>query len=118
MNFRAVLNELRDRVEGTQAVSLIGRDGIAIDSINPGGLPLESVNAEFAAYAKGLNLSNTELDTGALEQISVVTERYTTILSAVTSEYFLLVVLSADGNYGRARFELGRAKFKLQDELI
>ena len=48
----------------------------------------------------------------------MVTEEHVTFLSAVTSEYFVLMILSRDGNYGRARFELKRAKLQLEDELI
>lgn len=118
MTFREVLEGLREHVEGTLAVSLLGIDGIPIDAINPAELPLESISAEFASFFKGLKLSNTELQTGEVQQFSVVTDRYLTFLSAVTSEYFLLVILSAGSNYGRARFELAKAKSMLQDELI
>jgi hypothetical protein len=41
-----------------------------------------------------------------------------TFLSAVTPEYFELLVMRPDGNYGRARFELDKAKHALRDELI
>jgi hypothetical protein len=34
----------------------------------------------------------------------------------ITPEYFLLVLLKRDGNLGRARFELKRAKFALAKE--
>jgi hypothetical protein len=47
-----------------------------------------------------------------------VTEHYITFLSEVTSEYYILLVLQPDGNYGRARFELSKAKHLLRDELI
>lgn len=117
MNFRAVLQETISRIEGAEAISLIGLDGIAIDSVNPAGLPLELLSAEFASVLKGLNVSNTELETGEVRQLAVTTDRYVTFLSAVTSEYFVLMILSANGNYGRARFELMRAKTRLQDEL-
>lgn len=117
MNFRAVLEEILERVEGAKAISLIGLDGIAIDSVNPGGLPLEGLSAEFTSIVRGLNVSNTELETGEVRQLTVATGRYVTFLSAVTSDYFILMILSADGNYGRARFELLRAKTRLQDEL-
>ena len=117
MNFRKVLDDFRSTVEGTLAVTLIGTDGIPIDTIADAGLPMETISAELTSFLKGLRLTNTELDTGDVRQISVVTDRYTTILSQVTSDYFLLVILSPDGNYGRARFELAKAKFKLQDEL-
>ena len=117
MNFRGVLDDFRSAVEGTLAVTLIGTDGIPIDTVATRELPMETISAELTSFLKGLRLTNTELDTGDVRQISVVTDRYTTILSQVTSDYFLLVILSPDGNYGRARFELAKAKFKLQDEL-
>jgi len=115
--FRQVLAGIRDRVEGTLAVSLIGLDGIAIDTLNDGHVPLDVLGAEFGGFVKSIR-PNTELDTGEVLQFSLVTERYITFLSAVTPEYFILHVLRPDGNYGRARFELSRAKNLLRDELI
>ena len=116
--FKEVLQGIRDRVEGALAVSLIGLDGIAIDSINEDGVPLDVMGAEFGGFIKSIRVSNTDLDTGDVEQFSLVTEKYITFLSAVTPEYFVLLVLRPDGNYGRARFELARAKHLLRDELI
>lgn len=114
--FNETLEQIRDRVEGTLAVSLIGLDGIAVASINGGGVPLEAFGAEFGGFIKQVR-PNRELDTGDVLQFSLVTEKYITFLSAVTPEYFLLLVLGSDGNYGRARFELAKAKEVLRDEL-
>jgi predicted regulator of Ras-like GTPase activity (Roadblock/LC7/MglB family) len=112
-----VLSGIRDRVEGTLAVSLIGLDGIAIDTVNQGQVPLDVLGAEFGGFIKSVR-PNAELDTGEVLQFSLVTEKYITFLSAVTPEYFILLVLQPDGNYGRARFELSKAKNLLRDELI
>jgi predicted regulator of Ras-like GTPase activity (Roadblock/LC7/MglB family) len=116
--FKRVLAAIRDHVDGTLAVSLIGLDGIAIEKINDGKVPLDVLGAEFGSFIKNIRLSNTELNTGEVLQFSLVTEKYITFLSAVTSEYFILLVLRPDGNYGRARFELARSKQLLRDELI
>ena len=115
--FRTVLAEVRDRVPGALAVSLIGLDGIAIEALNDRGVPLDVIGAEFGGFIKSIRLSNTELNTGEVLQFSLVTEKYVTFLSAVTPEYFVLLVMQPDGNYGRARFELARAKHLLRDEL-
>lgn len=115
--FRTVLQGVRDRVEGALAVSLIGLDGIAIDSINDKSVPLDSMGAEFGGFLKSIRLSNTELDTGQVEQFSLVTEKYITFLSAVTDEYFILLIVGRGGNYGRARFELMKARQALRKEL-
>lgn len=116
--FRDVLAGIRDTVDGAMAVSLIGLDGIAVETINDGKVPLDVLAAEFGGFIRSIRLSNTELNTGEVLQFSLTTEKYITFLSAVTPEYFILLVLSPDGNYGRARFELGKAKLSLRDELV
>lgn len=112
-----MLAGIRERVDGTLAVSLIGLDGIAIESMNDQSVPLDVLGAEFGGFIRSIRLSNTELNTGEVLQFSLVTEKYVTFLSAVTPEYFILLVMRPDGNYGRARFELARAKHELRDEL-
>jgi predicted regulator of Ras-like GTPase activity (Roadblock/LC7/MglB family) len=116
--FRDVLESIRDHVEGTLAVSLIALDGIAIESIKSDSVALDVMGAEFGGFIKSVRLSNTDLHTGDVLQFSLFTEKYITLLSAVTPEYFLLLVMSPDGNYGRARHELTKAKFALRDELV
>jgi predicted regulator of Ras-like GTPase activity (Roadblock/LC7/MglB family) len=116
--FRNVLTGLRDRIEGAVAVSLIGLDGIAVETVGDGSVPLDVLGAEFGSFIKSIRHANTELDTGEVLQFSLVTEKYITFLSEVTHEYYILLVLRPDGNYGRARFELSKAKYLLRDELI
>lgn len=116
--FRDVLSGLVQRVEGALAVSLIGLDGIAVETVNASNVPLDILGAEFGGFVKSIRHADTELDTGAVLQFALVTERYVTFLSEVTSEYYILLVLQPDGNYGRARFELSKAKHLLRDELI
>jgi predicted regulator of Ras-like GTPase activity (Roadblock/LC7/MglB family) len=117
VSFRGVLDGIRERVDGTLAVSLIGVDGITIDGINPGSVPLDVMGAEFSGFIKSIRLSNTELNTGQVLQFSLVTEKYTAFVSAITPEYYVVLVTTPDGNYGRARFELARAKQLLGEEL-
>ena len=116
--FKTVLSGLQSRVEGTLAVSLIGLDGIAIETINNAEVPLDVIGAEFGGFIKSIQHANTELNTGEVLQFSLVTEKYITFLSEVTPEYYVLLVLEPSGNYGRARFELSKAKYLLRDELI
>jgi predicted regulator of Ras-like GTPase activity (Roadblock/LC7/MglB family) len=115
--FKEVLGDIKARVDGAIAVSLIGLDGIAIESINDAKVPLDVFGAEFGGFIKSVR-PNAELNTGDVLQFALVTEKYITFLSAVTPEYFVLLVMRPDGNYGRARFELAKAKHLLRDELI
>ena len=116
--FKDVLVGVLERVEGSLAASLIGLDGIAVETVNSRQVPIDVLGAEFGGFVKSIRHANTELDTGEVLQFALVTERYITFLSEVTPEYYILLVLQPDGNYGRARFELSRAKYLLRDELI
>ena len=117
MSFRDVLREIGDRVEGTLAVSLIGLDGISVDSINRDDVPLEVMGAEFGGFIKSIRLAKSELNTGDVLHFSLVTEEYNAFISTVTPEYYVLLVTGPNGNYGRARFELARTRQQLRDEL-
>lgn len=116
--FRQVLSGLMDRIDGAIAISLIGLDGIAVETVGAGKVPLDVLGAEFGGFVKSLRNANTELNTGDVLQFALVTERLITFLSEVTPEYYILLVMQPDGNYGRARFELAKAKHALRDELI
>lgn len=117
--FGQTLSDARSRIEGALAISLIGLDGIAVETMKvQDDVPIESLAAELGSFVKSIRLTNTELHLGDVEQFSLVTDRYVTFLSEVTEEYFVLLVLARDGNYGRARYELSKLKFKLKDELV
>lgn len=113
-----MLTGIRDRVEGALAASLIGLDGIAVETVGDGDIQLDVLGAEFGGFVKSIRHTNTELNTGEVLQFSLVTEKYIAFLSEVTPDYYILLVLRPEGNYGRARFELSRAKVLLRDELI
>jgi predicted regulator of Ras-like GTPase activity (Roadblock/LC7/MglB family) len=116
--FKEVLGRLQRQVDGALAASLIGLDGIAVESVSDGSVPLDVMGAEFGGFVRSIRQANTELNTGDVLQFSLVTERYVTFLSQVTPEYYILLVMGPDGNFGRARFELAKAKYDLRDELV
>jgi len=117
--FQDTLRRIAERVEGTLAVSLIGVDGIPIDTYRPTSAPaLDSIAAELGAFVKSSVRPQREAEAGAVEQLSMVTEGSIAILSRVTPEYYLLLLLTREGNFGRGRFELKKAGLALEKELL
>ncbi len=117
--FQDILRRIAERVEGTRAVSLVGVDGIPIDSYGQfEGLTVESVAAELGAFVKNAQSPHAAAPAGTVEQLAVITDRAIAILSRVTEEYYLLLLLSREGNFGRGRFELRRAALSLEKELL
>ena len=54
----------------------------------------------------------------AIREVATVAESAITLLSRVTGEYYLLLLLRRDGNFGRGRFELRKAALALEKELL
>src|SRR5262245_34603264 len=112
------LGTISGRIDGAVALSLVDRDGIAVESVSATPeLDLDAVAAELVAQVRAISAQQQELATGEVEQLTVVAERMTFVVSAVAAGYYLLLALAPTGSLGRARFELRRASLLLEDEL-
>jgi predicted regulator of Ras-like GTPase activity (Roadblock/LC7/MglB family) len=112
------LSRISNSIEGALALSLVAKDGMAVESVSSDpNLDLEVLAAELVAQARSITENHRELDVGDVRQLSVTTDRYTLMVSSVAADYYLLLVLGPDGNYGRARFELRRARLLLEEDL-
>ena len=116
--FRELLNRISDRIDGAVALSLVAKDGMPVESFtsNP-DLELDVLAAEMIAQARSISSNHRELEVGDVQQLSVSTDRMTLMVSSVASDYYLLLVLGPEGNYGKARFELRRARLLLESHL-
>ena len=112
------LSLISNRIEGALALSLVAKDGIAVESVSSDpDLDLEVLAAEMVSQARSITENHRELDVGGVQQLSVTTDRLTLMVSSVAADYYLLLVLGPEGNYGRARFELRRARLLLEADL-
>jgi len=117
--FLEQLSRISDRIGGVLALSLVAKDGIPVESVSSDpDLDIEVLAAELVSQARSIGDNHRELAVGEVQQLSVLTDRLTVIVSVVTHEYYLLLVLGPDGNYGRARFELRRARLALEQDLL
>jgi predicted regulator of Ras-like GTPase activity (Roadblock/LC7/MglB family) len=112
------LSRISNRIDGAVALSLVAKDGIPVESVSSDpDLDLEVLAAELVAQARSISENHRELDVGEVQQLSVMTDRLTLMVSSVAADYYLLLVLGPEGNYGKARFELRRARLLLEEDL-
>lgn len=118
MGFREHLNEIC-RVEGAVAASVMGFDGIAIDTVSPEetSLDLETLLVEFSGLMGQVRQVAEGLHAGTLQELSVGTEALTTHLRVLNDEFFLLLAIAPEGNHGKGRFLMRINAPKLQAEL-
>ena len=112
------LSRISNRIDGAIALSLVARDGIPVESFSSDpDLDLDVLAAELVAQVRSISENHRELDVGDVQQLSVTTDRLTLMVSSVAADYYLLLVLGPEGNYGKARFELRRARLLLEEDL-
>jgi predicted regulator of Ras-like GTPase activity (Roadblock/LC7/MglB family) len=111
----AVFTELLDRVlhqtPGALSVTLMGFDGIAIEtrerdadaaamvSYSSAAIEIGAITSQLKRVAEGLGV-------GDVHEVMVQTGEVTTVLRPVTSEYFVALSLSPTGLFGKGRYLL------------
>lgn len=106
--FKEMLQNLVERTDGGVAGLLMASDGIAIDQYSKveGPFDVESVGMEYSVVLKGVQRAAEMLDTGPTAEVSVKTERLTTVVRMLSDEYFVALTLEPGGNVGKARYLL------------
>lgn len=120
MAFLPHLESVVSSVEGSVACSVMGFDGIAVETHMTdaaGEFDLNTAWVEYANLLQQLKSGAEMLKTGAVSEISINTEKVVTLMRMVTPEYFVVLALTPDGNYGKGRYALRIAAHKLKVEL-
>ena len=119
MAFKECLKEIVDDVGGGIGAAIMGYDGIAIDEYLPAESPfdLELLAAEYANLLKEIKRTVEVLKTGEMEEVSVATTNIRALVRVINEEFFLTLLITADGNFGKGRYLLRREAPKLRDEL-
>ncbi len=101
------LEETVKSISGGQAGILMGFDGIPVDTYAANeSLDIETVGMEFSVVLRDVRKAAELLETGIAEELTVRTEKLSTIIRVVNDEYFVALALSPDGNLGKARYLL------------
>jgi predicted regulator of Ras-like GTPase activity (Roadblock/LC7/MglB family) len=120
VSFLAHLQGVVSQVDGALACSVMGFDGIAVETFQDqaaADLDLGTTWVEYAAVLSQLKNAAALLKTGGVSEVSVNTERLITVMRLVSPEYFVVLALRPEGNYGKGRYALRIAAPKIRDEL-
>jgi len=115
MGFTEHLQKVVQGVPGTIAASLMGFDGIPIDTVTLDDSV--DVAATLTEYTSAINLNQISSQGGSLQELSVAAANNTVILRFINEEYYLAVVLKPGAMLGKARFLMRVATPALAKEL-
>ena len=124
MSFLSHLEAIVGQVDGAIACSVMGFDGIAIETHQApasadqaNALELTTAWVEYANILTQLKNAAEALKTGSIAEVSVNSEHLITLMRMVTPEYFIVLGLKPTGNYGKARYVLRITAPKVKSEL-
>ena len=119
MGFKAILKMLVEQTSGALGGVIMGYDGIAIDEYlgDTAGLDVQTLAIEYASVLKEIKMTVGVLKTGELEEVSIIAEKCSVIVRGVSDDFFVALVLSCDGNFGKGRYLLKREAPQLKEAL-
>jgi predicted regulator of Ras-like GTPase activity (Roadblock/LC7/MglB family) len=119
MTFRDHLQEVCRRCDGAVACSLMGMDGIEVDTHFTGttDVDVKPLLIEYSGLFRGARDAAETHAAGGVDELSVATDKILTVARLISPEYYLVLALAPDGNVGKARYLLRITAPKLRSEL-
>ncbi|MCE5299900.1 MAG: roadblock/LC7 domain-containing protein [Spirochaetia bacterium] len=110
MDFKTVLQKIVENVDGAMGAAVIGEDGIAIDQFSTGtGFDVTAAGAEYSTIITSAKKASQSFGLGKTNEVLISTEKATMIMMITSTNYFVTLALSLDGNLGRGRLEMKKA---------
>lgn len=97
----------------------MGVDGIEVDTLLAGGgdLDVKSLLVEYSGVLRSAREAAEAHQAGGVSEFTVTTERLVAVARLISPEYFMVVALRPEGNYGKARYLLRVTAPKVRAEL-
>lgn len=118
MNLVESLRRINNNLDDALGVALAGMDGIVVEEHKRDGLlDLNAMAAEFSGILKQLEGVARNIQLNGISELCVLADSGMTLVRKINEEYFLLLVISPEGNFGKGRFLLRREVARLEKEL-
>lgn len=119
MSYKESLKAITESVGGGLAAIIMGYDGIPIDEylLDSNQFDLQLLTVEYANLLRDIRHTVELLENGAMEEVSIATDRLRVLVRIINDQFFLVLVLTVDGNYGKGRYLLRREALQLKNDL-
>ena len=117
--FKEALEAILEHTDGSIGAMIMGTDGIAVEKVmsqEADDANLDVAAAELTSLVRNAQRTGGDTGLGSLRELVVHMEGAIIIMRIFTRDYFVVLALKPDGNYGRGRFELRKAELQLARE--
>jgi len=120
MSYKESLKTLAESIGGGLAAIIMGYDGIPIDEYLLADTPfdLQLLSVEYANLLRDIRQTVDLLGNGEMQEVTISTDKVRVMVRTINEAFFLVLVIEADGNYGKGRYMLSREAYKLRDDLV
>lgn len=110
VGFRQAVQQIVDQVPGTLACVVMGYDGVPVEHVTVGGsLDTEGLLAQISVACQPLrDLAGRDDGPGALQHVSLTTDKLQIELLSLSADHFLAAVLEPGAIAGQARYMMRR----------
>ncbi len=117
MPFSDVLKEVVHGTEGALGALIVGLDGIPVEEYSVNNeIDLQSMTVEYSALLKEIERGSQAVQLGTTKEVTVIAEKAMIMLRRLTDEYFCVLIIKPDGNFGKGRFLLRMSAPRLLKE--
>ena len=117
--FKEALETIIRNTDGSIGALIMGTDGIAVEKVmdeEARDANLDIAAAEFTSLVRNAQRTGNDTGLGSLRELVVHLEGAVVIMRLFSKDYFVVLALKSDGNFGRGRFELRKAELQLARE--
>ena len=117
MPFADILREVVNGTEGALGALIVGLDGIPVEeySLNR-EMDLQSMTVEYSSLLKEIEKGSQAAHLGSTKEVTVITDKAMIMLRRLNEEYFFVLIIKPDGNFGKGRFLLRMSVPKILKE--
>jgi len=107
MPFSDVLKEVVHGTEGALGALIVGLDGIPVEEYSLNNeMDLQSMTVEYSSLLKEIEKGSQAAHLGSTKEVTVIAEKAMIMLRRLNDEYFFVLIIQPDGNFGKGRFLL------------
>jgi predicted regulator of Ras-like GTPase activity (Roadblock/LC7/MglB family) len=107
MPFSDILKEVVNGTEGAIGALIVGLDGIPVEefAVNR-DMDTQAMTVEFSSLLKEIEKGSQAVQMGSIKEVTVISDNAMIMLRRLNDEYFFVLIIKPDGNFGKGRFLL------------